>query len=141
MPIFKKKYGNLLTINFVFSSLAQVLTHLHTLSRNSRVKKWLQMFPALKVKVPSSLRSSAVSMLISLYSTTWQRLLQRQTTPTRSVGCIFCTTCIIIGRAGIYIEGVGDFPPLRQISPIYYTQNFCSVNYHREMYYHKVIFL
>ena len=45
-------------------------TYSETMDRNSKVKKWLQMFPALNVSRPSVLRRSAVLRVISLYSTT-----------------------------------------------------------------------
>lgn len=43
-----------------------------TSSRKLLVKKWLQMFPALKTRSPPGPRSSASSGGISLYSTTWE---------------------------------------------------------------------
>ena len=46
--------------------------YLQTLFKNSVVKKWLQMLPAEKVRLPSAFRFSAVTTLISLYSTTCQ---------------------------------------------------------------------
>ena len=54
-----------------------------TFLRKSRVKKWLQMFPALNVSFPSSVLSSDVSLLISLYSTTWE--FQETTKPSENL--------------------------------------------------------
>lgn len=70
--------------------------HPETLLRKSRVKKWLQIFPALKVNRPSRLRFCAVSAEISEYSTTWYRPRTLHTTPTASVGEAFSTTCTYI---------------------------------------------
>ena len=68
-------------------------TYSETMDRNSKVKKWLQMFPALNVSRPSVLRRSAVLRVISLYSTTWYLPSTLHTTPTASVGKPFSTTC------------------------------------------------
>lgn len=63
-----------------------------TSSRKVLVKKWLQMFPALKTRAPPGPRSSAVSGWISLYSTTWKEPCTLQTTPKGSAGLLFSTT-------------------------------------------------
>lgn len=79
--------------NTIFSSYHRKMMYLETSLRKSNVKKWLHMLPALNMREPLSLRSSAVFSVISLYSTTWYFPATLQTTPTASVGNAFSTTC------------------------------------------------